>query len=147
MKKKHSKWHGLQQQNYTNSVEAMADEQKRGLWEEFTTKYRKYFIDKETLWFNTLDETKQWIDENKRKPHIHGADIYERKLANWIYIQRRRYDDLNDYKQYLWNEFAEKYLDSFTKYNKRTKGNDYEEQYDYGSSDSDGELNDEIETV
>ena len=54
----------------------MKNEQYRNEWENFinSENYKKYFISNEEEWMNNLNEVKNYIDSNNKKPSIYKED-------------------------------------------------------------------------
>ena len=105
-------WIGTQQNNYEKNEYVMKDVNIRKLWEEFVNddKYKKYFKSNEEIWKTKLNQVKQYIDENNKRPSTHDKDIEIKTLATWISTQQNNYEkneqimkDENIRK--LWEEF------------------------------------------
>ena len=71
----------------------MKDEKVRKVWYDFITdnKYSKYFEDKDSLWYKSLEKVKLYIDTNKKRPPNGTPDEYISCLARWIGTQQKNY--------------------------------------------------------
>ena len=65
------------------------NEKTRKSWEEFINdpKYKEYFISNEDKWFYNLENVKQFMDENSKKPYPKSKNKDEKILGNWLLIQ------------------------------------------------------------
>ena len=89
-------------------------------WEDFTEKYSEYFIDRETIWNNSLQKVKQYIiDNNRLPPKSTDKDI--NYLCNWIGDQKKHYKNGKMEQEYIkpWEDFTKEYSEYFT--NTKTK--------------------------
>jgi superfamily II DNA or RNA helicase len=80
-------------------------------WEIFASKYKQYIIQWDDLWYKTLDEVQQFIDNNDRKPkyNVDGEKI----LCRWISMQHQYYKDgtkcmKDSDKRAKWGKFMKK---------------------------------------
>lgn len=65
------------------------DEQKIK-YGNFATKYSKYLkLNDHDTWYNCLNLTKKYMDENKKKPHT--TDPQSKSLCRWIYKQEKNF--------------------------------------------------------
>jgi len=71
-----SKWISHQIQNYKNKKFIMENEEIYNLWSEFINdeKYSLYFIPNEENWKITLQQLKEYIDTNKKRPSQHDKN-------------------------------------------------------------------------
>jgi len=107
-------WINHQQYNYKKCTEAMKDPEKRQKWEEFITNYSEYLISPNDKWYNNLQEVKDWIDENQKRPSINSEDLEEKRLGKWISHQttnyKKRTKAMKDLEQrQAWENFVEEY--------------------------------------
>jgi hypothetical protein len=88
-----SKWISHQQQNYKSKDYIMKDDTIYKTWTNFINdeKYIEYFIDNKTLWFNSLELLKSYIDKNKKRPYMTDKDPNVKQLGKWIANQQRNY--------------------------------------------------------
>jgi superfamily II DNA/RNA helicase len=88
-----SKWISHQQQNYKTKDYIMKDDTIYKTWSNFIndTKYKEYFLDNKTVWFNSLELLKNYIDINKKIPSTTDKDSNVKKLGQWIQTQQKNY--------------------------------------------------------
>ena len=84
-----NKWLSHQITNFNNQIKSMKDNKNYIEWCKFINdiKYSKYFINNITKWKQVLEEVKQFIDKNKKKPSVK----YQTFLYGWIHNQRKNY--------------------------------------------------------
>jgi superfamily II DNA or RNA helicase len=115
-----NRWIDIQIQNFKNQKNIMTNINIYNKWNELINdeKYREYFMSNEEIWTNTLEEIKQFINDNERKPLYNNE--YEKRLINWINTQTQtsknrtkimKEDDIYN----KWNEFIndDKYREYF----------------------------------
>jgi superfamily II DNA or RNA helicase len=111
--KKLGKWLSHQQQNYKKNVQTIKEDSIVIFWEEFLSdeKYKKYFVDNTTLWFNKLKEVKKYIDENNKIPSGHNKDNNIKKLGNWLLKQKTNYkNNLRTMKKDIVRKYWENFI-------------------------------------
>jgi hypothetical protein len=97
----------------------------RKLWEEFTEKYKIYFMSNEELWINNLNRLKQYIDENKKVPYEKSKDKSKDifKIGKWLSHQKQNYKNNQDIMKdnpdirKMWEAFQNEYKIYFQNYN------------------------------
>jgi superfamily II DNA or RNA helicase len=106
--KKLGSWLSNQFQNYKNKK---MNEERKIKWEEFIEEYKEYFKDLDEIWDVHLNELKQFINENKKKPANGSKNEEEKKLGSWISSQMQNYKDnkMNEEIKVKWEEFKEEY--------------------------------------
>jgi len=72
----------------------MKDENIKNKWYEFTNdeKYKKYFISHEDNWNSKLEQVKNYIDENEKKPSYSHKNEQSKILGRWIVNQIANYN-------------------------------------------------------
>jgi superfamily II DNA or RNA helicase len=126
--KKLGKWLNHQISNYKQKKEAMKDEKKYYIWTEFLEEYKEYIVfsleykpkekSNHDIWYETLENVRTFMNENKKRPSDHSKNEIEKKLGNWVTIQRKNYKQKkeamkNEKKYNVWTEFLEEYKDYF----------------------------------
>jgi superfamily II DNA or RNA helicase len=121
--KKYGKWIVDQKLNYKKRKNIMNSENIIKIWEKFMCDYRQYFLDNEEIWKLKLNECKQFIDKNKKKPYGHGKDKNIRKLGIFLSNQNKNYklkiySMKNENIIKMWEEFSndikyKKYIQSY----------------------------------
>jgi len=121
--KKYGKWVVNQKLNYKKNKKNMKNENIRKLWENFIDYYRQYFLDNEEIWKLNLNECKQFINKNKKKPYGFGNDKNIRKLGLFLSNQNKNYklkiySMKNENIIKMWEEFIndikyKKYIQSY----------------------------------
>jgi hypothetical protein len=83
-------------------------------WEQFYEKNKEYFISDYDEWIYNLEETKKYINLNKKKPLLSE----NKQLAKWIYTQTENYNNnkknmkIDEIKK-LWEIFQIEYKQYF----------------------------------
>jgi len=112
--KKLAKWIFFQFTTYSTKKYAMSNETLRNKWEEFAIEYKDYFVKNDENWVNILNEVKEYININKKRPI--ESTLNGKKLSTWIIRQNNNYKDnkfaMSDNSlRILWEEFKEEYKD------------------------------------
>jgi len=95
-------WIGIQKKNYIPKTQIMSNEIIYNKWTEFikSTKYKKYFESSEDKWLETLNDVKQYINTNNKRPSGY-KNSNVKTLALWIGHQQYNY---NKKKEIMKNE-------------------------------------------
>jgi hypothetical protein len=100
----------------------MSNEEIYNKWTEFINdkRYITYFQSNEELWIERLNELKQYIDTNNKRPSNHDKDINIKQLATWLSHQVKNYKKKkeimsNEEIYNKWTEFIndKKYISYF----------------------------------
>jgi superfamily II DNA or RNA helicase len=118
--KAYGKWISMQQINYSNNNNSMANNNIKILWEEFINdpKYKIYFISNEDKWKITLNEIKKYIDTYNKKPSRSDINQEIKGYGTWLATQQKNYSD-NQYIMTIpiikkkWEEFITEYQQYF----------------------------------
>ena len=102
-------WISNQVKNSKKRLDIMKNDEIYNLWNDFVndTRYKKYFdLDNVREWKNNLEEIKQFIDENGKRP----TEKNNQTLCSWISTQlnisKKRLKIMkNDEIYNIWNEF------------------------------------------
>ena len=107
-----SQWLSGQKKNYDKNEQIMKDESIRKLWEDFINdiKYKKYFENNEQIWINKLNEIKNYINENNKRPSSEDKNHEIKILGNWLIEQKKNY---NKNEQIMKNESIKKLWEDF----------------------------------
>jgi hypothetical protein len=54
-------------------------------------KYKEYFLDNNTIWLNTFEKVKKYIDNNNKKPSAMSKNSNIKTLGYWISTQQKKY--------------------------------------------------------
>ena len=120
--KKYGAWLTLQVQNYQKKKEIMSNETIRKLWEYFINddKYKEYFLSNEEVWKLKLEEIKNYINKNKKRPSNSDTNEDIKIYASWINTQQNNYQKKqkimsNETIIKLWEDFIndDKYKEYF----------------------------------
>jgi superfamily II DNA or RNA helicase len=125
-------WINTQKKNYDIDINkcknGMKDDEIYTKWTEFITnnKYKKYIvINLKELWYEKLNEVKEYIDTNNKSPSRSDKDENINQMGQWISHQKTNYDiDINKCKEGMKNkEIYNKWTEFITdnKYNKYFK--------------------------
>ena len=111
-------WINHQQNNYSRKKGNMKNLEICQLWEQFITKYEKYFLSNEQYWKITLQEVSKYIDENDKRPAVSNPNQNIKKMGYWISDQKINYQNQEGIMKepeirLLWEEFTEKYSKYF----------------------------------
>lgn len=89
--KKLDNWIREQKQNYKK--DKIQNESKNNKWTEFINDpiYKKYLYNSEDIWSNKLNEVKEYIDTNNKRPSSHDKNNNIKKLGDWCCIQNNNY--------------------------------------------------------
>jgi len=114
------KWLSRQQSYYINNVYIMKEYKVRNSWTKFINdeKYKAYFLDNKTIWYNTLVNVCNYIDTNNKKPSETDKDEIK-KMYFWLKHQTEKYKKCNEIMKEvdirdLWSEFINN--DKYKKY-------------------------------
>jgi hypothetical protein len=94
-------WIYTQKQNYKKQI--MNNIEIYNIWTEFINNYKEYFMSNEEQWYSKLNEVKNYIDKNNKKPS-------DKKLGKWFQRQNQNYKNkkqiMKNQEIYnKWNEF------------------------------------------
>ena len=113
-------WIIRQQYNYKTKLKIMASEKIYNIWTEFINdyKYKKYFVDNDIIWINTLYKAQKFIDDNKKKPSTNDKDKEIKTLGFWIKYQENNYKTKSNIMKSeeiynKWTEFINNYKEYF----------------------------------
>ena len=116
-------WIGTQQNNYKYKKNIMKDENIYSEWTQFMNEYEKYIKSYENNWYNSLNQVKEYIDKNKKRPSYYNKDKEIKQLGCWINTQQKKYikkknimKDENIYNE--WTQFINKYENYFKSHEK-----------------------------
>jgi hypothetical protein len=93
--KKLALWLNSQQGNYKQKKDIMSNEKIYDKWTDFINdpQYLQYFLSNEEVWEAKLNEVKEYIDQNKKRPSYHDKDNKIKKLGMWICNQQINYQN------------------------------------------------------
>ena len=86
--KKMYNWIGTQKKIYKKKENIMKNEEIYNKWIEFINdeKYKEYFMSNENEWIYNLNNVKNYIDENNKRPNKDNKTI-----DSWVRVQMRNY--------------------------------------------------------
>jgi superfamily II DNA or RNA helicase len=121
--KKLCKWLCIQVDSHKTKKYIMANKEIYNKWSEFINndKYKKYFEDNITKWYNHLEELKEFIDKNNKRPNFHDKNKYNRQLGQWIVSNQFKYKKGIMTNEDIYNKWTEFINDD--KYNKYFEDN------------------------
>jgi hypothetical protein len=98
----------------------MKNEEIRTSWEEFISDdmYNKYFFSNEDIWYGKLQEVKEYIYINNKKPSKESTDENEKVLGTWIgtnlaNCKKNQYIMKNENIRISWENFIDSYPNLF----------------------------------
>jgi hypothetical protein len=110
-----SGWLYSQRKNHNTNEHSMKKDNIKQAWELFMNEYQQYFVSDEDIWIKKLDEVKQFININKKKPLKNKLDDIEKQLYYWITNQNTNYKintiDIKNKK--IWEQFMTEYQQYF----------------------------------
>jgi ribosomal RNA-processing protein 8 len=114
-----AKWIHNQTTKYKKQSNIMKDNTIRQTWAEFIDKYNKYFISNEEQWYEQLNKTTIFIEENDKRPLDCSKNTEEKQLRSWIGTQMKNYKKQSQIMKYkeireTWADFIDKYKTYFT---------------------------------
>ncbi len=128
-------WINAQQINYKNRKYIMSDTNIYNRWTDFINneRYITYFKSNEELWIERLNEVKQYIDLNNKRPSDSNKDSDIKQLGSWICHQQTNYKDrkkiMSDPNIYnRWTEFVTKYQKHFPNNSTTNESSDIQAQ-------------------
>eukprot|EP00965_Chrysotila_dentata_P130639 4319193-Pleurochrysis_carterae.AAC.1 len=82
-----------QQRKYAKSAGSMQNMYIREQWAAFVDANAWLFEDKKAVWRTTLRHVKHFIEEGRgeERPSFSRGDVYERRLATWLWHQESNY--------------------------------------------------------
>ena len=88
------------------------------LWTQFNIEYKKYLLTNEENWYTTLDDLKNYIKQNNKRPSEHSKDAKIKHLALFVATQTKNYKNrtqiMSDETIYnTWTLFMDEYMDKF----------------------------------
>ena len=91
--KRLGKWISAQMTNYKKKSYIMKEQEIYDTWTQFIndSKYKEYFIDNNEKWYEDLEKTKEFMNENKKRPKMKSPDEEEKRLSKWISHQITNY--------------------------------------------------------
>jgi hypothetical protein len=113
-------WIATQKQNYTDNKKLMTNGDIREIWNNFTNENHKYFLVGNELWFSRLNELKNYINQNGKRPPAHSKDKNIESLSSFIFTQNKNYDQrtqimANPEIFNEWTKFKDEYQDILLK--------------------------------
>ena len=112
------KWIATQKRNYKNNTQIMKDIEIKNQWKEFINKYKIYLMTNEELWYNTLQNVEEYINNHNKIPNMCDSNLKVKHLGKWISHQKLQYKK-NIYImkepqiRQQWEEFIDKYRELF----------------------------------
>jgi hypothetical protein len=90
------KWLDRQISNYNTKIDMVYNNDFiKQTWEKFVSdkKYKTYFMTQEEKWLEKLENCKQFIKHNNKRPNVKSEIEEERKIELWIRTQVKAYRD------------------------------------------------------
>jgi cytochrome c553 len=87
-------WLSTQKKNYDKKIGIMQDAEIYDKWTAFINdiKYSFYFLSNEEKWRYKLQECRNYIDINKKRPSMTSNDNEIKQLGKWLSHQKTNYD-------------------------------------------------------
>lgn len=112
------RWMQVHKSNYETKTQSMKDAKKCKSWENFVENYEEYLKSNDEIWYETFDDLKKYISENKKRPIKESKNLFERRLGSWLSNQLTHYKTkkcaMKDENKYnLWTQFIENNVELF----------------------------------
>ena len=106
-------WFINQKINYSKKEQIMKNIEIYNIYTKFIDKYKKYFETNEERWINILDEVKNFIDNNNKRPTLKTSKV----LNTWLCTQHQTYKNKESIMQNIeiYNIYT-KFIDKYKKY-------------------------------
>tara|TARA_Y100000385_G_C13088148_1_gene637384 strand:- start:1594 stop:2823 length:1230 start_codon:yes stop_codon:yes gene_type:complete len=107
-------WIQTNHKNYKNKTNIHEDEEIRKIWQKFMEDYKEYFIDNSEIWIRSLEFSKNYINQYKKRPNINDTNEKVSKNATWLNTTFQNYK-LNKHRmkepeyRKIWEDFLEEY--------------------------------------
>ena len=108
------RWLNHQNMNYKKKEGIFCKEPEcKALWEDFINdeNFKEYLMTKQEIWKDKLQQVKEFIIKNKKKPRDKAKDIEEKRLGQWLSDNKSSYKKSEGYVykdpecKKLWEEF------------------------------------------
>ena len=113
-------WIQCQQNNYKNKNQIMKQKEIYDKWTKFINddKYKEYFMDNNEMWYNILEQVKEYINENHKRPSTIDKNKEIKQMGSWINTQQHNYKKKNKIMKNQkihdgWTKFTEEYTEYF----------------------------------
>ena len=108
--KKLTQWLFNQQTHYRKKDQGMKNELRYNEWTIFMNQYKEYFKNDDEMWYETFEELKKFIVDNKKRP----TNSKNKRLTNWLGAQKINYKNKehgmkNKLRYEKWKKFIEEY--------------------------------------
>ena len=92
----------------------MKNEKIYNKWTEIINdqKYKQYFISREDIWLQSLNQVIKYIDTNNKRPSQHDKDIGIKQLGTWIGTQQKKELLNNKWIEFINNPKYKKFFKS-----------------------------------
>jgi superfamily II DNA or RNA helicase len=112
------KWISTQKTYYDNKEKQLKDPLIRQQWKQFINRYEYLFMSNYDKWYDKLDKTCKYIQENNKLPSKDDQNEYIKSLGIWVSRQKQNYDNGENIMQDLrikqkWEEFSSSYQNLF----------------------------------
>ena len=107
-------WLCRQLKNYKNCKDGMKDVDRREIWKQFQEEYSEFLATPEEEWIRNLNQLKEFIDNNQRRPSTIAKEENEKFLANWLSTQLTNYKKCaqamkDPARRDIWKQFMDEY--------------------------------------
>jgi hypothetical protein len=103
-------WIRTQLQNYKNKTYIMLNEEIYNKWTEFVEEYKEYMMTNEELWYCNLQQVKDFMNENNKRPSLIDNKILCKWLGHQITNYKKKTQIMSNEEIYnKWTDFIEEY--------------------------------------
>jgi len=111
-------WISHNKKHYIKNSGLMKIKKIKTSWEEIITEYNDYFLSNEELWYEKLENVKEYIKKNNKRPSEDDKDKEIKQLGNWVSSQIHNYKQSKCIMENVdirksWEEFITEYNDYF----------------------------------
>ena len=82
-----------QEKNYKSKTQIMKEEDIYDTWTKFVEEYKDSLMSQEEMWLKTLENLKEFMDKNSKRPNKHSTNPNEKKLGEWLVKQTGNYNN------------------------------------------------------
>ena len=120
LENKLARWISSQLTNYKTKINSFKDNHERcKQWEDFLEEYKEHFKTLDETWNEQLENIKQFINKNKRRPNKRSKNEKEKYLGGWLGTNLLSYNSKtsgfkdNPERCKQWEQFLEEYKEYF----------------------------------
>jgi len=90
------KWLSYQKTNYNKELHIMKNSEIKKAFEDFMNEYGDYFKSNEEIWYCNLNNVKQYIQINNKRPSEEDKNPDIKRIGKWLSNQKKNYKKEKD---------------------------------------------------